>query len=54
MAAMQTKSGLPFSWAAGDWVLQFMVVQVTNITLEQVDSLDEIDRGAGGFGSSGQ
>lgn len=53
MAAMKTKTGLFFSWAAGDRVLQFMVVPVANITLEQVDSLDQTERGAGGFGSTG-
>ena len=53
-AAIKTKSGIPFNWEAGDRVLQFMVVPVANITLEQVDSLDETERGAGRFGSSGQ
>jgi len=52
-AAMRTKNGLPFSWAKGDRVLQFIVVPVANIQLEVVDSLDETERGAGGFGSSG-
>lgn len=52
-AVIKTKSGLTFSWAAGDRVLQFLVVPVANITLEQVDSLDQTERGAGGFGSTG-
>lgn len=52
-ATMKTKLGLPLSWAAGDRVLQFIVVRVANVTLEQVDSLEETERGAGGFGSSG-
>ena len=52
-AAIKTKSHIPFSWNAGDRVLQFLVVPVANITLEQVDSLDETERGTGGFGSSG-
>lgn len=52
-AAMCTKTGIALSWAAGDWVLQFIVVPVADVTLEQVDSLDETERGTGGFGSSG-
>lgn len=52
-AAMCTKTGIAFSWAAGDRVLQFIVVPVADVTLKQVDSLDETERGAGGFGSSG-
>lgn len=53
-AAIKTKTGLNFSWEAGDRILQFMIVPVADVTLEQVDSLDETERGAGGFGSSGQ
>ena len=53
-AAMKTKSGIPFSWAAGDRVLQFMVVPIANITLNQVEELGETKRGEGGFGSTGQ
>lgn len=53
-AAMRTKSGVPFKWEAGDRVLQFMLVPVANITLTQVDSLDETARGTGGFGSTGK
>ncbi len=52
---IRTKSGIPFSWAAGDRVIQFLLVPVnTAVVLEQVDELDSTDRGAGGFGSSGQ
>ena len=53
-AAMRTKSGIPFSWQAGDRVLQFLVVPIANISLNQVDDLDETKRGEGGFGSTGQ
>jgi dUTP pyrophosphatase len=53
-AAIKTKSGGPFSWAAGDRVLQFLVVPIANISLNQVDSLDETARGEGGFGSTGK
>lgn len=53
-AAMKTKDGLTYSWAAKDRVLQFLVVPVANVFLELVDSVTETERGAGGFGSSGQ
>lgn len=53
-AAMRTKSGIPFSWEKGDRVLQFMIVPVAAVTLKLVDSLDETERGTGGFGSTGK
>lgn len=53
-AAIKTKSGLPFSWNMGDRVLQFLVVPIANVALNQVDSLDETARGVGGFGSTGK
>ncbi len=53
-AAMRTKSGIPFSWQAGDRVLQFLVVPIANVSLNQVDDLDETKRGEGGFRSTGQ
>lgn len=53
-AALRTKSCVPYLWNAGDRILQFLVVPVTQVTLELVSSLDDTDRGAGGFGSSGQ
>lgn len=42
------------SWSAGDRLLQFLVVPIANVTLEQVTSLEDTERGAGGFGSSGK
>lgn len=53
-AALRTKSGLQYSWAAGERLLQFIVVPVAVLTLTQVDSLDSTDRGSGGFGSTGK
>lgn len=53
-AMIRTKSGIPFSWKAGDRVLQFLLVPVNTVeTLELVDKLDDTGRGTGGFGSSG-
>ena len=53
-AMLRTKSGNQYSWAAGDRVLQFLVVPVALVVLELVDSVSATERGAGGFGSSGK
>ena len=53
-AAMKTKSGLNYSWSAGDRVLQFMIVPIANVKLELVDELDSTSRNTGGFGSTGR
>lgn len=53
-AAIRTKNGNPFSWVEGERVLQFLVVPVASVELEQVQSLDDTERGSGGFGSSGK
>lgn len=53
LAALKTKNGSRFSWIAGDRVLQFLIVPVANVELSLVDTLDETNRGFGGFGSTG-
>lgn len=53
-AAIRTKSGIPFHWEAGDRLLQFMVVPLANVQLEEVEFLDKTSRGTGGFGSTGK
>ena len=53
-AALKTKSGAPFSWSAGERLLQFLIVPVVSVNLEQVEDLDTTSRGEGGFGSSGK
>jgi len=53
-AALRTKSGVTYSWAAGERVLQFLVVPIAHVTFKLVESVSETDRGAGGFGSSGR
>lgn len=54
MAALKTKSGVRYSWLAGDRILQFLIVPVYQFTLELVDSVSKTERGEGGFGSSGR
>ena len=52
-AALRTKNGMPFTWSAGERLLQFLIVPVFSVNLELVDDLDTTSRGEGGFGSSG-
>ena len=53
-AALRTKDGSEYSWSAGDRLLQFLIVPVVQVTLDQVADLEETRRGSGGFGSSGK
>ncbi len=43
----------PFAIARGDRVAQAVLAPVAAARLEEVDALDETERGAGGFGSTG-
>ena len=47
-------SGEDYTIRAGDRIAQLMVVPVVRPELVQVDALDETERGAGGFGSTGR
>jgi dUTP pyrophosphatase len=38
----------------GDRIAQMVIAPVVQVTLQEVTSLDETERGAGGFGSSGK
>ncbi len=53
-AALRTKNGEVFNWKAGDRIVQFIIVPVITPVLELVESLEETNRGKGGFGSTGQ
>lgn len=53
VAALRTHNGRPVKWAAGDRLIQMLIVPVANVELQQVDELNETRRGDGGFGSSG-
>ena len=44
----------PYTVRPGDRIAQLMVVPVVQPTLTVVDTLDETERGAGGFGSTGR
>ena len=44
----------PFTIARGERIGQMLLAPVTRLVWQQVDSLDETDRGSGGFGSTGR
>lgn len=44
----------PYTVQPGDRIAQLMVVPVVQPTLTVVDTLDDTERGAGGFGSTGR
>lgn len=52
-AALRVHNADKFEWRAGDRILQFIIVPVVTPVLQIVDSLDETNRGEGGFGSTG-
>lgn len=57
MAALRTKNGEPYGWAAGDRLLQCVVVPVLSVQFELVNSVEELgktSRGIEGFGTSGK
>ena len=43
----------PFEVKKGDKVAQIVIAPVTQPAIEETDTIDETDRGAGGFGSTG-
>lgn len=47
-------SGEDYTIRPGDRIAQLMVVPVVRPELVRVDALDETERGAGGFGSTGR
>lgn len=46
--------GQDYSWPAGARLAQIVFQRVPSVELELVEELDETDRGAGGFGSTGK
>jgi dUTP pyrophosphatase len=52
MACLRIKNHAPFSWEAGEAILQLLIVPVLSVDFTIVDSLSETDRGDGGFGST--
>lgn len=54
MASLRVHNDQPLRWEAGARLLQFLIVPVLTPELELVSSLGVTERGAGGFGHSGQ
>ena len=54
MVAVKTKEGHEFGWAAGERLLQFILVPVATITPVLVNELTETARDTGGLGSTGK
>ena len=52
--ALYNESDTDYVIHDGDRIAQLMVLPVVQPTLEFVDELDETERGAGGFGSTGR
>ena len=50
---LNTDRGARFELAAGDRIAQLVLVRIEEPEPVEVEALDESERGAGGFGSSG-
>ena len=53
MVALHNHGSTPRTVLPGDRVAQFLVMPVIMAQFTEVDSLDDTERGAGGFGSTG-
>lgn len=53
MVALHNHGDIPQTVEPGDRIAQFLVVPVVTARFVEVDTLDETERGAGGFGSTG-
>ena len=51
--ALRNSSAVPFTVNPGDRIAQMALAPVIRAVYEETDSLDETDRGGGGFGSTG-
>ena len=54
MVGLTNLSDVPYTIHPGDRVAQLVVTPVALPELERVETLDDTDRGTGGFGSTGQ
>ena len=54
MVALHNHGDVPQTVEPGDRVAQFLIMPVVQARFCEVDELDETDRGAGGFGSTGR
>ena len=54
LVGLQNSGGEDYTISPGDRIAQLMITPVLQARLRLVDELDETQRGAGGFGSTGQ
>ena len=54
VAKLYNHSGYDYKVNAGDKITQLVILPIFTPELEEVDTLDETDRGNNGFGSSGR
>lgn len=54
MVGLQNSGDADFSIQPGDRIAQLMITPVVQASIQMVDTLDETQRGAGGFGSTGK
>jgi dUTP pyrophosphatase len=53
MACLRIHNGVGLSWEAGERLLQYVIVKAEQFDPVVVDTLDDTERGDGGFGSTG-
>lgn len=53
IAAINLDADKPIAIQAGDRIAQLVIMAVESVAFEQRESLEDTERGAGGFGSSG-
>ena len=54
VSLLNTDTTKPFEFLQGDRIAQLMIIPYPQVSFISVDSIDETDRGSGGFGSSGR
>lgn len=54
MVGLQNSSDADYTIQPGDRIAQLMITPVIQATVEMVEELDDTQRGAGGFGSTGK
>ena len=54
IVALINQSDTPYTVEPGDRIAQMVIMPVTQATISVVDELDDTERGAGGFGSTGR
>ena len=54
LVGLQNSGGTDFTIQPGDRIAQLMITPVVQASVQMVDDLDQTQRGAGGFGSTGK